>query len=50
MHNVDMQAIRNHVHLVHNPHRDHVYLVHNTRRDLVNNRMPMCSRDRNRRT
>jgi hypothetical protein len=45
MHSVDMQVIRNHVHLVHNPHRDHVY----TRRDL-HNHCRMYSRDRSRRT
>ena len=45
MHSVDMQVIRNHVHLVHNPRRDHVY----THRDLCGH-LCMYSRDRSRRT
>lgn len=47
MHSVDMQAIRNLAHLLHNPRRDHVY---DTRRDPVHNRWCMYSRNRNRRT
>jgi hypothetical protein len=45
MHSDDMQVIRNHVHLVHNPHRD---MMH-PRRDLCG-RLCMYSRDRSRRT
>ena len=48
MHNDDMQAIRNLVNLVHNPHLD-LDLMYNTRLDS-HNRLCMCSRDRNRRT
>jgi hypothetical protein len=44
MHSGDMQVIRNHVNLVHNPHR-YPY----TRRDLCG-RLCMYSRDRSRRT
>jgi hypothetical protein len=46
----DMQAIRNHVNLVHSPHLDLVYLVYNTRLDHKNDHCSMYSRDRNRRT
>jgi len=46
----DMQAIRNHVNLVHNPRLDHVYLVHNAHLDHKNDHCSMYSRDRNRRT
>ena len=46
MHSGDMQVIRNHVHLVHNPRRD---LMYNTRRDLCD-RLCTYSRDRSRRT
>ena len=46
MHSDDMQVIRNHVHLVHNPRRD---LMHNPRRDL-HSRLYKYSRDRSRRT
>ena len=46
MHSDDMQVIRNHVHLVHNPRRDLMY----TRRDHMMYRWCMCSRDRSRRT
>ncbi len=50
MHNDDMQVLRDHANLVHNPRRD---LMHHTlrmspRRDY--NRCSMCSRDRSRRT
>ena len=48
MHSDDMQVIRNHVHLVHNPRLD-LDLMCNTRRDLCN-RLCMYSRDRSRRT
>jgi hypothetical protein len=50
MHNDDMQVIRNHAHLVHNPHLDLVRLVHNTLRDRMSNPLRMYSRDRSRRT
>jgi hypothetical protein len=46
----DMQAIRNLVRLVHNPHLDHMNLVHVPRLDHKNDRCSMCSLDRNRRT
>ncbi len=46
MHNDDMQVLRDHVNLVHNPRRVPVY----TRRDPVHNRCCMYSRDRSRRT
>jgi hypothetical protein len=52
MHSDDMQVIRNHVNLVHNPRRDLMY----TRRDLMYTRRDLCghlcmySRDRSRRT
>jgi len=49
MHNDDRRDPDNLARHVHNPHRD-LHLVHNTLRDPVNNRMPMCNRDRNRRT
>jgi len=45
MHSDDMQVIRNHVHLVHNPRLDLVY----TRLDPCN-RLCMYSLDRSRRT
>jgi hypothetical protein len=45
MHSVDMQVIRSHVNLVHNPRRDLMY----TRRDL-HSRLCKYSRDRSRRT
>jgi hypothetical protein len=50
MRNDDMQVLRDHVYLVHNPRRDLVHLVHNTRRDRMNDHCSMCSRDRSRRT
>ena len=49
MHNDDMQVIRSHVNLVHNPHLDLVYLDDNTRLDHKNDHCSMYSRDRNRR-
>ena len=45
MHSDDMQVLRDHVHLVHNPRRD---MMH-PRRDLCG-RLCMYSRDRSRRT
>ena len=48
MHSDDMQVIRNHVHLVHNPRRD-LGMRYDTRRDLYNH-CRMYSRDRSRRT
>ena len=48
MHSDDMQVIRSHVHLVHNPRRD-LCMRYNTRRDPCG-RLCMYSRDRSRRT
>ena len=50
MHNDDMQVLRDHANLVHNPRRDLVRYAHSMspRRDY--NRYSMCSRDRSRRT
>jgi len=56
MHNVCMQAYRNHMYLAHNLHRDHMYLAYcmmhydtrTSRRDHMNNHMMMYSRDRSR--
>ncbi len=50
MHNDDMQVLRDHVYLVHNPRRDLVHQMHNTRRDRMSNLLRMYSRDRSRRT
>ena len=48
MHSGDMQAIRNHVNLVHNPHLD-LGMRYDTLRD-PHGRLCMYSRDRSRRT
>ena len=48
MHSDDMQVIRNHVNLVHNPHLD-LDMRYDTRRD-PHGRLCMYSRDRSRRT
>jgi len=51
MHNVDMQVLRDHVHLVHNPRRDLMYHTRSMspRRDY-NRCHYKYSRDRSRRT
>jgi len=50
MRNDDMQVLRDHVYLAHNPRRDLVHQMHNTRRDRMSNLLRMYSRDRSRRT